>query len=124
MASVIDLSGIELEGGVELTLDGVPCIVRFQWNERIGRWFVDLLDVSGAHVIAGRVLNPTVVLNPRAVAALPPGVFYATRVDGGDAPFTRDNFAREVIFWYQDRDEYNAEIAALTPDKVGPLTTS
>jgi hypothetical protein len=122
MPSVIDLTGIELEGGVELTLDGVPCVVRFQYNERVARWFVDLLDVAGVPVVAGRVLNPTVILNPRKLSGLPPGVFYATRVDGEDTPFSRDNFARECVFWYQNRDEYAAELAALTPDRVGPLT--
>lgn len=124
MASVIDLSGITLEGGVELTLDNVPFIIRFEFNERARRWFVDFLDVGAVPVLAGRVLNPGVLLNPRPLVGLPPGIFYATRVDGGDAPFGRDTLASEAVFWYQARAEYEAEVAALNPDLVGELTVT
>lgn len=119
MASVIDISGIVLQGAVTLTINNTTFTIELQWLERARRWFVNMLDESGAIVVAGRILHPGVVLNPSTALGLPNGVFYATRLNGDDTPFSRDDLAGQATLWFQDSAEYAAEIAALTPDLVG-----
>lgn len=118
-ASVIDISGIELQGAVRLTIDNVTFTIELEWFERLQRWVVNLYDESGFVIVAGAFLHPYNPVNPRPVQGLPPGVIYATRFDGGDAPFTRNRLNEQATLWYEPRAEFDAERAL--PDFVGTL---
>jgi len=96
----IDISGIALQGAVINTINNVTFSIEFQWVERAQRWFISFLDEAQNYVISGVVLEPSLVLNRAKRDGLPRGVFYATRFDAGDEPFTRDNLSDQLTLWF------------------------
>lgn len=57
-------------------LEGKTYLMRFRWNERMGRWLMDVAKVDGADVVAGvPLLVNTPLLDRFASPDLPPGRF-------------------------------------------------
>lgn len=87
-----------------LTLEGREYVLAFDWNEREGRWFFDLLDseeeplAAGLKVVVGFPLLRRRKTDPR----LPPGDFFAIDNSGtGRDPGFEELGARVVLCYLE-----------------------
>lgn len=122
MALLIPTTGIDRQQDLEVTIDTVSFIIRFQWLQRLGRWAVDFLQADETPIIAGRVLRPNFPLTDRFVGdALPDGSFVAVRRDGSSRPFGLGELATECLFFFVPTAELDAN-RPVTTDDFGTLT--
>jgi len=120
MALIIPTTGIDRQQDLELTIEGVSFVLRFQWLERLARWAVDFLRADGEPVLASRALIPNRPLNDRFTdEQLPDGLFVAVRRDGTSAPFGLGELSSECLFFYLP----SAELAAERPARVDAFGT-
>ena len=122
MSVLIPTTGIDRQQDLEVTIDTVSFILRFQWLERVARWSVDFLEADETPIRAGRLLRPNFPLNDRfANDRLPDGVFVAIRKDGGSEPFGLGDLAAECWFFFVPSDELEAQRPPVVDD-FGTLT--
>ncbi len=122
MATLIPTSGTDRQQDLEVTIDTVSFIVRFQWVQRLGRWCVDFLQADETPIIAGRVVRPNFPLTDRFVGdALPDGSFVVIRRDGGSEPFGLGELATEGLFFFVPSAELEANRPVVSDD-FGTLT--
>lgn len=122
MALLISTEGISRQQDLELRIDSIPFIVRFQWMERLQRWVVDFLTLDDQPILTGRVLIPNGPLTNRYTGdALPAGEFFAVRKDEGSEPFGLDELSTQCLFFFVPEDEVEAERPE-ADDDFGVLT--
>lgn len=122
MALVFPTTGIDRQQDLEVVVNTIPFIIRFQWLERQRRWAVDFLRADETPILAGRILVPNRPLNDRYTGdALPDGSFVAIRRDGGSAPFGLGELATECLFFFIPRAELDAA-RPVVADDFGTLT--
>lgn len=86
------------------TLDGVRYTLAFRWNERAGRWIMDIKTASGAVIVAGIPLLSGVdfLAQLKEVKSLPQGnLFILSLVDENSSP-GRDDLGVNVLLMYQE----------------------
>ena len=94
-----------------VTLGDTQYQVRLTWYDRLGAWYMDLLEHDGTPIAGGRRLSSQVsplglLLPPEAPAD---GQFF---VRGGGDPYERDWLGTDIqLQWFS-----NAEILAGAPD--------
>jgi hypothetical protein len=89
---------------LQAQLDGVTYTLEFRWNDRLGAWFMNVLDAEGveAHMVGVRVVAD--YFFPRhLVDRSPPGLFLALDTGaamgfGEDPGF--DDLGSRVQLWY------------------------
>lgn len=65
-------------------LDGVTYGFEFEWNERVGAWFMSIYDVNGTPLLSSLrvVVGFPLAARSRYMTAMPPGAFVATDTSG------------------------------------------
>lgn len=86
-----------------VTLDGQDYTLRFDWNGREGRWYLDIGDVNGNWIVTGIKIICDWPLTRRQVDQnKPPGDFIAIDFSnmGGEPPGLPDLGRRVQLFYY------------------------
>lgn len=88
---------------MKVSLDGTIYQLRFYFNDRMGFWFMDILDQSGNEVLSELPMFTDYPLNWREaqrIPGTPPGIFYVIDETGQNNLPTRDNFGADVKLYY------------------------
>jgi hypothetical protein len=110
MAVVLTAQPVELQLDLELVIEGIPFILRLDWNERLARWCFGFWRADQP-VLVGRRLVPGVPMNNRYTGEhLPGGVFLSARLDGAQEPVGKDELGRAAFIFYVPREEFLEEL--------------
>lgn len=84
-------------------LDGTVYTLRFRWNERMERWIFDIANEQNDNLLVGIPVHTDVNLKGRfKQTTLPPGLFLAFDETGNQRNPDRENFGKEVKFFYEE----------------------
>lgn len=84
-----------------VTLDGQEYLLRFDWNGREGRWYLDIGDVSENWIVRGVKLIADWPLLRRCVdPRRPPGTLMAVDFSGAGEPPSLSDLGRSVKLIY------------------------
>lgn len=93
-------------------LENVTYTFQFQWNIRAQAWYVDIMDETGATMIApGLRLVADFALAAYRAERTPPGILFAVDTSGLGLEATLRDLGSRVHFIYIS----SAEIAAVVP---------
>jgi len=79
----------------KVVLNGVAFNLRFAWNTRAARWFMDIEDSAGAQLLVGQELElgwPVLARYRGTIAGLPAGEFLPYNEYAADQPLSLENF--------------------------------
>lgn len=106
MAVIIPTENVDQALDLEISLEGVDMLLRFQWIRRLGRWCIDFLQPDETPILLSRVIKPGQVLNNRFTDEfLPSGAFIALRKDGKFTPFGEKELATECDLYFVTQEE-------------------
>lgn len=88
-----------------VSLDGSTYALRVQWNQREGRWSLDVSDSSGTPIVMGIALvTGWSLLSLVTDARKPPGDLVVRRMDGGSGEPGLDELGAVVDLLYYEAE--------------------
>jgi len=95
---------------MELTLDGVPYIIKFNWNSRYEFWTISFYDREKTVLVTGiKIVINYELLTQLVDKGLPPGQLYAIRENESHDRLTKDEFFNNDAFLiYVSEDEIDS----------------
>lgn len=91
----------------QLDLEGTRYFMRFKFNSRVDRWFMDLLDENQSEILNGiKIIVDFDLLGRFKDERLPPGLLYAVDESGNENQPDRLNFSNDVTLLYLDSDDF------------------
>lgn len=98
----IPVDNLDYDQQFSVELDGVVYRMRICWNDRFGRYVLDLSDEFGTLLVGGiPLLAGESLLTPYTDQAVPPGDLYLFDASGNDNEATQENFGESVFLMYQ-----------------------
>lgn len=109
---VITISLIDANSFVEsVVMDNVAYKIRVNWNDNVGKWFIDVCDDKNRDIVCGMSVVPNFpLLNQyKRVLDLPRGELMAIVTDGG-CDIGRKDFVngRAVLVYMSEEELHNA----------------
>lgn len=96
----------------EIDLDGVSVILRFEWNDRAGGWFLDVLTSTEDPIVSGvRVVVGIPLWNRYRDPRIPPGMLEAIDTSGAGLDPAFADLGDRVVLLYTPVDELPAALA-------------
>lgn len=87
----------------QIELDGVVYTLGFRYNERMGRWIMDIASATGAEVLNGIVLLTNVPLtDDYVIDGLPPGRFICEDRTGSNKDAGQEDLGNDVRLLYSE----------------------
>jgi hypothetical protein len=87
----------------QIELDGVVYTLSIRWNQRMGRWIMDIADADGVDLLNGIPLLTNIPLTDDYVkAGLPPGRFICEDTTGGSKIAGVDDLGNDVRLIYEE----------------------
>ncbi len=84
---------------MELTLDSVPYIIKFNWNSRYEFWTISFYDREENVLVTGiKIVINYELISQLVDKGLPPGQLYAVRENGSHDRLTQDEFFNSDAF--------------------------
>lgn len=86
-----------------VTLQGVTYTLEFQYNARVQRWYMDILDIAEQPLLRGIRLEIDTNLNGQYGSyALPKGFFAVKDTTGQQQPATLNSFSVDHVLLFLD----------------------
>ena len=84
---------------MEITLDDIPLIVKFNWNSRGEFWVMSFYDRDGVSLVVGiKIVINQELLTQFVDKGLPPGEMYAIRENESHDRLTQNEFINNEAF--------------------------
>ena len=114
---------------IQTELDGTTFEFVFNWNDREGRWYFDLNDISSNPLVSGRavVLNTSLLGYLRATPSYPAGDLMVIDTSDSNIDASLTDLGDRVIMIYipiADISAINASTLSQLQSQTGPFTPS
>jgi len=89
----------------KIDLDGASFRLKFYFNKRLGRWFMDILDASDVLLISGIILLTNLAIRDQYVKdGIPAGQFILIDETGNEKNPGEFDLGNDVRLFYQEAE--------------------